>query len=64
MYIIIIIIVRLSSAHMAASVCDFLTCAQMLMHATAHIGCANTVRESALKCNSWRKNLSHPTELC
>ena len=32
-----------------------LTCAQMLMHAIAHEGCADTVRESALKVDSGRK---------
>ena len=30
----------------------FLTCTQMLMHAIAHGGCADTVRESALKVDS------------
>ena len=30
----------------------FLTCAQMLMHAIAHGGCADTVRESALEVGS------------
>ena len=57
--IIIVVVVRLYSAHTAASVCDFLTCAEMLMHAIAHMGCANTVRESALKGDSLgEKNLS------
>ena len=32
-----------------------LTCAQMLMHAIAHGGCRDTVRESALKVDSGRK---------
>ena len=33
----------------------FLTCAQMLMHATAHGGCMNIVRESVLKANlEWK----------
>ena len=32
-----------------------LTCAQMLMHAIAHGGCTDTVRESALKIDSGRK---------
>ena len=50
--IIVVVVVRLYSAHTAASVCDFLTCAEMLMHAIAHMGCANTVRESALKGDS------------
>ena len=42
---------------MAANVWDFffLTHAQMLMHATAHWGCADTVRESALTVDSGRK---------
>ena len=35
----------------------FLTCAHMLMHVTAHGGCTNSVRESALKANCWRKAL-------
>ena len=30
-------------------------CAQMLMHVTAHGGCTNTVRESALKVDSGGK---------
>ena len=34
----------------------FSTCTQMLMHATAYGGCADTVRESALKADSRRKN--------
>ena len=33
----------------------FLTCTQMLMHAIAHRGCTDTVRESALKAD-WDKN--------
>ena len=33
----------------------FLTCTQMLMHAIAHGGCTDTVRESALKADSGRK---------
>ena len=33
----------------------FLMCTQMLMHATAHGGCMNTVRESALKVDLERK---------
>ena len=41
---------------MAARVWDFLTSAQMLTHVTAHRGCADTVRESALKVDSWIKN--------
>ena len=32
-----------------------LTCAQMLVHAIAHEGCTDTVRESALRANSGRK---------
>ena len=32
-----------------------LTCAQLLMHAIAHGGCTDTVRESALKAD-WEKN--------
>ena len=32
-----------------------LTCAQMLMHAIAHEGCTDTVRESALEVDSGRK---------
>ena len=32
----------------------FLTCAQMMMHAIAHGGCMDSVRESALKV--WEKN--------
>ena len=35
----------------------FLTCAQMLMHAIAHGGCTDTVKESALKVDSGRKNI-------
>ena len=31
------------------------TCAKMLMHATAHESCTDTVRESALKVDSGRK---------
>ena len=30
-------------------------CAQMLMHATVHWGCTDTIRESALKVDSGRK---------
>ena len=33
----------------------FLTCTQMLMHAIAHGGCTNTVREPAVKVD-WEKN--------
>ena len=33
-----------------------LTCTLMLMYATAQWGCADTVRESALKLDSWGKN--------
>ena len=33
----------------------FLICAQMLMHAIAHRGCTDTVRESALRAD-WEKN--------
>ena len=40
---------------LAASVRDFVTCAQMLMHATAHGGCEDIVRESALEADSGRK---------
>ena len=32
-----------------------LTCAQMLMHAIAHRGCTDTVRECALKADTGRK---------
>ena len=38
----------------------FLTRAQMLMHAIAHWGCADTVRESALTADSGRKSLFSP----
>ena len=47
----------------AAGVWNFKMCAQISMHVTAHSGCANTVRESALKVNSGRKILCHPGEL-
>ena len=40
---------------MAASVWRFLNCAQMLLHAIAHGGCTDTVRESALEADSGRK---------
>ena len=40
--------------------CFFLTRAQMLMHAIAHWGCADTVRESALTADSGRKSLFSP----
>ena len=33
----------------------YLTCAQMLLHAIAHEGCTDTVRESTLKVDSGRK---------
>ena len=36
-----------------------LTWAQILMHAIAHGGCTDTVRESALKVDSGRKNRCH-----
>ena len=47
----------------------FLTCAQMLMHAIAHGGCTDTVRESALKVDSGRKipcrtGDSNPRQYC
>ena len=32
---------------------QLLTCSQMLMHAIAHGGCTDTVRETALEVNSW-----------
>ena len=41
---------------MAASV-GFLTCTQMLVHATAHWGCTNTVHKSALQVDSRGNNL-------
>ena len=44
--------------YMAASASGVLTCTQMLMHAIAHGGCANTVIESALKAD-WEKNPVH-----
>ena len=34
----------------------YLTCTQMLVHAISHGGCTDTVRESALKVDSRRKN--------
>ena len=37
----------------------FVTCAQMLMYAIAHGGCADTVRQSALKTESGRKIPCH-----
>ena len=37
----------------------FLMWAQMLMHVTAHGGCMDTVRESALKVDSGRKIPCH-----
>ena len=47
----------------------FVTCAQMLMHAMAHWGCTDTVRESALEvatgrkipCRTWDSN---PRQYC
>ena len=47
----------------------FLTCVQMLMHAIAHGGCTDTVRESALKVDSGRRSLcrtwdSNPRQYC
>ena len=41
---------------------EFLTCTQMLMHAIAHGGCTDTVRESALKFGSGRKIPSRPRD--
>ena len=40
----------------------FLTCTQTLMHAIAHGGCTDTVRESALKFGSGRKIPSRPRD--
>ena len=37
----------------------FLMCAQMLMHAIAHEGCMNTVKESALKVDQQECPLLH-----
>ena len=37
---------------------EFLTCTQMLMHAIAHGGCTDTVRESALKVDTGKKSLA------
>ena len=42
----------------------FLMCAQMLMHAIAHGGFTNTVRESALKADSGRKYSSVFIKCC
>ena len=49
----------------------FLTCTRMSMHATAHGGCRDTVRESALKADSGRKipcrtgdSNSNPRQYC
>ena len=39
-----------------------LTCEQMLMHAIAHEGCTDTVRESALKADSGKKILCRAGE--
>ena len=38
-------------------------CTQMLMHANAHEGCMDTVRESALKVSSGEKSLAAIGEL-
>ena len=38
---------------------ESLTCAQMLKHATAHGGCTDTVRQSALEADSGRKVPCH-----
>ena len=43
----------------AASAWDFLTCAQMLMHAIAHGGCTDTVRESAQEVDCEKSPLPH-----
>ena len=43
----------------AASVWDFLTCAQMLRHVIEHGGCTDTVRELALEVDSGRKIPCH-----
>ena len=45
----------------AAIVLDFLTCAQMLMHAIAHGDRTDTVRESALEIDSGRKKKKKKT---
>ena len=42
---------------------ESLTCTQMLMHAIAHGGRRDTMRESALKVDSGRKIPCHTTEL-
>ena len=50
---------RLSKQRYGCQCLGFLTCAQMLMHAVAHGGCANTVRKSALKVDPGRKIPCH-----
>ena len=55
-------LVRLNNG-MAASVWDFLTCAQMLMHAIAHGGCTDTlIKGSSLlwKLTLEEKSLAAP----
>ena len=42
----------------------FVTCAKMLMHAIAHRGCMDTVRESALEFDSRRKTPGPQTHTC
>ena len=46
---------RLSRQWCGCQGLGFLTCAQLLMHATAHGGCTDTVRESALEVDSTKR---------
>ena len=51
--------------HVSKQWCDcqsfgFLTCAQIMMHMSAHGGCTDTVRESALEADSGRKSHAAP----
>ena len=41
----------------------FSTCAQMLVHAIAHGGCTDTIKESALKLTLGEKSLAAPGTL-
>ena len=60
---------RLSKQRYGCQCLGFLTCAQMLMHAIAHGGCTDTVRESEPQVDSERKipcltGDSNPRQYC
>ena len=60
---------RISKQWYGCQTLEFVSCAQMLLHAIAHGGCTDTVRESALEVDFGRKipcstGYSNPRQYC